>query len=459
MLRGKRIALGVCGGIAAYKAADLTSKLQQAGALVDVILTERAGEFVRPLTFSSLSHRPVYESLWEPTGEAAARHIELGTNADLLLVAPATANTIAKLAHGLADDMLGAVALACPAPLVLAPAMESHMYRHPATQANLDLLRQRGATIIPPEEGHLASGEVGIGRFPETAVILAEIGRVLGRHGGDLAGKRVVVTAGGTHEPIDPVRYVGNRSSGRMGFALAEEARDRGADVTLIAGSVTAPLPHGMAQVRRVESALELRDAVRAAVHEADVLVMAAAVADYRPETAATEKIKKGSAAENRDGSLSLRLVRNPDILAELAELAASGVDGAAGAVRVGFAAETTDVAANAADKLRRKHLALLVANDVGKPGSGFGTTTNEVTLYHADGRVEPLPLLPKSEVAAAIWDRIVPLLRGDEQREGREASAKDAKRGREISPQRAAEGRRGRRGRREGAEGGEGTG
>ena len=422
MLRGKRIVLGVCGGIAAYKAADLTSKLQQAGALVDVILTERAAEFVRPLTFSSLSHRPVYESLWEPMGEAAARHIELGTSADLLLIAPATANTIAKLAHGLADDMLTAVALACPAPLVLAPAMESHMYRHPATQANLRLLEERGATIIPPEEGHLASGEVGVGRFPETAVILAELGRVLGRQSGDLAGKRVVVTAGGTHEPIDPVRFVGNRSSGRMGFALAEEARDRGADVTLIVGSVTVPLPHGMAQVRHVDTALELRDAVREALRDADVLVMAAAVADYRPESPAREKIKKGSAAESRDGSLSLRLVRNPDILAELAEQADSD-GGSTGALRVGFAAETTNVAANAVDKLRRKRLALLVANDVGKPGSGFGTPTNEVTLYHAGGRVEQLALLPKTEVAAAIWDRIVPLLGEREHTENAESA------------------------------------
>ena len=413
MLRGKRIVLGVCGGIAAYKAADLTSKLQQAGALVDVILTERAGEFVRPLTFSSLSHRPVYESLWEPTGAAAARHIELGTSADLLLVAPATANTIAKLAHGLADDMLTAVALTCPAPLVLVPAMESHMYQHAATQANLRLLAERGATIIPPEEGHLASGEVGIGRFPETAAILGEIGRVLGWHGGDLAGKHVVVTAGGTQEPIDPVRFVGNRSSGRMGFALAEEARDRGAAVTLIVGATTAPLPHGMAQVRQVETALELREAVREAVRDADMLVMAAAVADYRPEAPASEKIKKGSAAESRDGSLTLRLVRTPDILAELAEQAEAGAgeSGGAVAIRVGFAAETTDVAANAAGKLRRKRLALLVANDVSKPGSGFGTTTNEVTLYHADGHVEQFALMPKSEVAAAIWDRAVPLL------------------------------------------------
>ncbi|MFI5272861.1 MAG: bifunctional phosphopantothenoylcysteine decarboxylase/phosphopantothenate--cysteine ligase CoaBC [Ktedonobacterales bacterium] len=406
MLRDKRIVLGVCGGIAAYKAADLTSKLQQAGALVDVILTEHAAEFVRPLTFSSLSHRPVYENLWEPSGEAAARHIELGAGADLLLVAPATANTLAQLAHGLAGDMLTAVALASPAPLLLVPAMESHMYTHAATQANLRLLEERGATILAPEVGHLASGEVGVGRFPETTAIIAAVRRVLGR-GGVLAGRRVVVTAGGTQEPLDPVRFIGNRSSGMMGFALAEEARDRGADVTLIVAATTAPLPAGMATVRYAATALELRDAVRAAVPGADVLVMAAAVADYRPEHPAAQKIKKGSAAENADGSLSLRLVRNPDILGEMAAEQRSG-----GAVRVGFAAETTDVQAHAAGKLRRKRLDLLVANDIGKWGSGFGTETNEVTLFHADGRIEQLALLPKTEVAAAIWDRVVPLLR-----------------------------------------------
>lgn len=418
MLAGKRIVLGVSGGIAAYKAADLTSKLQQAGALVDVILTARAGEFVRPLTFSTLSHRPVYESLWEPTGEAAARHIELGTGADLLLIAPATANTIAKLAHGLADDMLSAVALACPAPLLLVPAMESHMYQHPATQANLRTLEQRGATIVSPEVGHLASGEVGVGRFPETATILAHVRRVLGRDG-DLADRRVIVTAGGTQEPIDPVRYVGNRSSGLMGFALAEEARDRGAAVTLIVGAASAPLPPpvGIA-IRHARTALELREAVREALPGADALVMAAAVADYRPSAPAAEKIKKGSAAENADGSLTLKLVRNPDILAELA-----AEDLAPDVVKVGFAAETTEVAANAGQKLRRKRLDLLVANDVSKPGSGFGTETNEVALLHADGRVEELPLLPKAEVAAAIWDRVAALLR--ERRRAPQGAAK----------------------------------
>jgi phosphopantothenoylcysteine decarboxylase / phosphopantothenate---cysteine ligase len=403
-LNDKRIVLGVCGGIAAYKAADVVSKLQQAGALVDVILTERASEFVRPLTFSALSHRPVYSDLWEPTGQAAARHIELGKSADLLLVAPATANTIARLAHGLADDMLTAVALASTAPLVLAPAMESAMYQHPATQANLALLAERGATILPPEVGHLASGEVGTGRFPETAVILAEIRRVLGR-AGDFAGRRVVVTAGGTRESLDPVRYLGNFSSGLMGFALAEAALDRGAEVTLIAGATTAAPPVGVALVR-VGTTLEMRDAVREALTEADALVMAAAVADYRPEHTEKQKIKKGSSAENADGSLTLRLVRNPDILAELADDPL-----AEGVVRVGFAAETIDVLAHGAKKLRDKRLDLLVANDVSKQGSGFGTPTNEVAILYPDSRVERLELLPKTEVAAAIWDRVVPLL------------------------------------------------
>lgn len=410
MLRDRRIVFGVSGGIAAYKAADVVSKLQQAGALVDVILTERAAEFVRPLTFSTLSHRPVYTDLWEPTGEAAARHIELGRQAELLLIAPATANTIARLAHGFADDILSAVALATPAPLLLVPAMEHHMYHHPATQASLRMLEERGATIIPPEVGHLASGEIGSGRFPETATILAYIRGILGRSG-DLAGHRVVVTAGGTREPIDPVRYVGNHSSGLMGFALAEEARDRGADVTLIVGAATATPPSGIS-IQRAMTALEMQQAVREAVREADVLVMAAAVADYRVEYPAAQKIKKGSATENADGSLNLHLVRNPDILADLAREAAAD-----GLIRVGFAAETVDVERNANKKLTAKRLNLLVANDVSKPGSGFGTTTNEVAIFHADGRIEQLTLLPKTEVAAAIWDRVAPLLRDRPQR------------------------------------------
>ncbi len=402
-MQGKRIVLGVCGGIAAYKSADLTSKLQQAGALVDVVLTEHAVAFVQPLTFSSLSHRPVYTNLWEPSGEAAAQHIALGQQADLLVIAPATANTIARLAHGMADDMLTTVALATTAPLLIVPAMEHHMYRHPATQANLRLLEQRGATILPPEEGHLASGAVGMGRFPETPTILASIRSMLGR-AGDLAGVRAVVTAGGTREPIDPVRFIGNRSSGLMGFALAEAARDRGALVTLIAGAYSATPPVGIS-LTHVESTQEMLDAVLAACADADVLIMAAAVADYAAAKPSAQKIKKGSAEENADGSLTLRLVPNPDILKELAKSPALR-----SLVRVGFAAETEHVAVNAARKLAAKDLDLLVANDVARSDIGFQAPDNEVTLYHRDGTAEALPLQSKRAVAEAIWDRVVPL-------------------------------------------------
>ncbi len=308
VLHNKRLVVGVCGGIAAFKAVALVSQLQKAGALVDVIMTEHASEFVSALSFSSLSHRPVYADLWEPTGQAAARHIELGREADLLVIVPATANTIAKLAHGMADNMLGAVALATTAPLLVAPAMEQAMYRHPATQANLATLRSRGAMIVEPEVGTLASGEVGAGRLPEPETLVQAIRQALGR-AGPLAGRRVVVTAGGTQEPIDPVRFIGNRSSGLMGYALAEEARDRGARVTLISGPVGLAPPYGVEMVR-VQTALEMRAAVLAALglrapgsepaaagagpgDSAEALVMAAAVADYRVEHPAAEKMKK----------------------------------------------------------------------------------------------------------------------------------------------------------------------
>ena len=404
-MQGKHIVLGVCGGIAAYKAADLTSKLQQAGALVDIILTEHATAFVQPVTFSSLSHRVVYTNLWEPTGEAAAQHIALGQLAELLVIAPATAHTIARLAHGLADDLLTTLALATTSPLLIVPAMEHHMYYHPATQANLRLLEQRGATILPPEEGHLASGAVGMGRFPGTPTILAAIHRLLGR-AGDLSDRRVVVTAGGTREPIDPVRFVGNRSSGLMGFALAEAARDRGATVTLITGAYSATQPTGI-PLTQVESTREMLDAVLATCVDADALIMAAAVADYTVAKPAAQKIKKGSAAENADGSLTLRLVPNPDILKELAKLPTMR-----SLVRVGFAAETEDIAANAARKLAAKDLDILVANDVARSDIGFQASDNEVTLYHRDGTIEELPIQAKRAVADAIWDRVAPLVR-----------------------------------------------
>ncbi len=413
MLLNKRILVGICGGIACYKAVELVSQLQQAGALVDVVMSEHAEEFVRPLTFSTMSHRPVYSDLWEPSGRAAETHIALGERAELLVIVPATANTIAKLAHGIADNMLTAVALATQAPLLLAPAMHHNMYTHPATQANLASLRERGAYIVEPEVGRLASGEVGVGRLPDTDVLLGAINAALGRKG-DLAGRRVVVTAGGTQEPIDPVRFVGNRSSGKMGYALAIEARDRGAEVILISGPVALDAPYGV-DVRRVETAVQMRDAVRSAVVDADVLMMSAAVADYRPAEAAAQKLKKGGAQERADeNGFSLRLVRNPDILEELAEsVDKQGSDERPKQrlVRVGFAAETNDLANYARAKLVAKRLDLLVANDVSRSDSGFGTDTNKVYIFHAGGAMEDLPVMPKTGVAAAIWDRIVLLL------------------------------------------------
>ncbi len=415
VLLNRRVLVGICGGIASYKAVELVSRLQQAGAIVDVIMSERAEEFVRPLTFSTVSHRPVYTDLWEPSGRAAETHIALGEEAELLVVIPATANTLAKLAHGIADNMLTAVALATRAPLLLAPAMHHHMYTHPATQANLALLQERGAYILEPEVGRLASGEVGVGRLPDISVLLGAIHVVLGRNG-DLAGRRVVITAGGTQEPIDPVRFVGNRSSGKMGYALATEARDRGAHVILISGPVALDAPYGV-DVWRVETAMQMREAVFNAVDEADALVMSAAVADYRPAVTAVQKLKKegkGAQEVDAEGGFNLRLVSNPDILGELADVSEApevNHERKKRLVRVGFAAETGDVITYARDKLAAKRLDLLVANDVSRSDSGFGAETNKVYIFHATGAMEDLPVMPKTGVAAAIWDRIVHLL------------------------------------------------
>jgi len=412
VLLNRRIIVGICGGIASYKAVELVSQLQQAGALVDVIMTEHAEDFVRSLTFATMSHRRVYADLWEPSGQAAETHIALAEQAELLVIIPATANTIAKLANGVADNMLTAVALATRAPLLIAPAMYQNMYLHPATQANLALLRQRGAFIVEPLVGRLASGAVGPGRLPETATLLGATSMVLGRDG-DLAGRRVVVTAGGTREPIDPVRYIGNRSSGKMGYALATEARDRGATVVLISGPVALEAPYGM-ELRTVETTVQMRDAVHNAVVDADVLVMSAAVADFRAAAPAAQKLKKGRGGFDDGDGFSLRLVRNPDILEELANTSERQT-GKGGSqrhlVRVGFAAETNDLIANARAKLVGKRLDLLVANDVSRPDSGFGTETNKVLIFHTNGTMEDLPVMPKTDLAAAIWDRVVSLL------------------------------------------------
>ncbi|MBI3964612.1 MAG: bifunctional phosphopantothenoylcysteine decarboxylase/phosphopantothenate--cysteine ligase CoaBC [Chloroflexi bacterium] len=395
-VRGKRIVLGVSGGIAAYKVADLASKLVQAGAQVTVTMTRSAQEFVRPLTFQSITHRPVYDDVFDAARSTSVAHVFLATENDLLVVAPATANVLAKLANGLADDVLTCVALATPAPILVAPAMEDGMWSNAATQRNVALLRERGVRVVGPAHGRLASGRVGQGRLVEVEELLSEIRQIFAERG-DLAGRRVVVSAGGTHEPIDPVRFVGNRSSGRMGYALAESARDRGAKVTLVSGPSSLSAPRGVELVR-VETAFEMLEAVQRSVVGADVLIMSAAVADYRPRVTAAQKLKRTTE------SMEILLERNPDILGAVAKEAKGRT------VLVGFAAETQDLLANARSKLTSKGIDLIVANDVMGEGSGFGSETNKVTIVGLESEVD-VPLLPKYEVAHQVLDEVVRLL------------------------------------------------
>lgn len=394
-LTQRHIVLGVTGGIAAYKACYLASRLVQEGAVVDVVMTEAASRFVAPLTFQALTHRPVTTDMFHLLAETEIGHVSLAESADIMVIAPATANTIAEMALGLANDMVTTTALATTAPLVLAPAMDYKMWENPATQENVRRLRERGAFIVDPGVGRLASGLVGAGRMAEPDTILQAIKLVLGRKG-DLARWRLLVTAGGTQEPIDPVRYVGNRSTGKMGYAVAEAARDRGAEVTLVTAPTSLP-PPAYVQVIQVETARQMQQAVSQAVQTADALVMAAAVADYQPAERAQQKIKK------QNEELAIRLTPTPDILAELPE---------SRLVKVGFAAESEDLIAHARDKVRRKRLDLIVANDITAPGSGFGTDTNKVVFIDAVGNLEELPLLPKLEVAHRILDRVVDLLK-----------------------------------------------
>ncbi len=396
-LHNKRIVLGVTGSIACYKAADLASKLTQAGAQVDTILTRSATQFVTPLTFQSVTGRRAYtdEDLWG--SEAHVLHIGLGHHADLLLIVPATANTLAKLAHGQSDDLLSVTALAATCPLVVAPAMDGGMFAHPATQENLRLLVARGAIVVGPEAGHLASGQVGQGRLSDPVAILGKIRYLLSRQG-PLAGRKVVVTAGGTHEAVDPVRYLTNRSSGKQGYAVAQAALDAGAEVTLITTVESLPLPAGAERVM-VESALELKDAVLTASAHADILVMAAAVADFRPAQAATHKIKK------EEGVPTISLAANPDILLAVAE---QRREVGRPIVTVGFAAETDNLLEHAQSKLERKALTFIVANDVSAADAGFAVDTNRVTLLGVDGWSETLPLMSKQEVAEQIIQRII---------------------------------------------------
>ena len=396
----KRITLGVTGSIAAYKAADLASKLTQAGAQVDVILTSAAEKFVTPLTFQSVTGRRAYtdSDLWG--NEAHVLHVGLGHAADLLVIAPCTANTIAKLAHGQADSLLAVTALAMRSPLLIAPAMDGGMYDHPATQANIDILRTRGVTFTGPAEGHLASGLSGVGRMLETADILGHIRVLLGKSG-PLAGKKMVVTAGGTQESLDPVRVITNRSSGKQGYALAHVALDMGAQVTLITTPTSLTPPVG-ANVIRVETAKQMLEAVLTESAQSDTLIMAAAVADFRPKDMAKDKIKKES------GIPQIELEATEDILKAVADQRA---ENECPRIVVGFAAESRNLLENASHKLKSKGLDFIAANDISASGAGFAVETNRVTLLFADGRKESLPLLSKTEVAEIILGWVSKLL------------------------------------------------
>ncbi len=388
----RTVVLGVTGSIAAYKAVDLASRLTQSGVAVHTVMTKSATQLVGPATFRAITGRPVSTEMFELTNPFAIEHVSLADAADLVVVAPATANVLAKMANGIADDLLTCILLATRAPILVAPAMHTAMWEHPATRENVEHLKARGVEFVGPAVGRLASGGTGIGRFAPVEEILDEALRLLGRHG-DLAGRRVVVTAGGTHEPVDPIRFLGNRSSGKMGYAIAEAARDRGADVTLISGPTALRVPGGV-DFLPVETAAEMLDAVRGAVSGADALVMAAAVADYTPNAPAASKLKK------TDSNLVLNLKRTVDVLASIGDVS----------VKVGFAAETENLIENARAKLRQKGLDLVVANLVGKDNAPFGSDENEVTLVDAD-EAEELPRAPKRAIAERILDRVATLL------------------------------------------------
>jgi phosphopantothenoylcysteine decarboxylase/phosphopantothenate--cysteine ligase len=396
----KHIVLGVTGSVAAYKAVELASKMTQAGALVDVILTASALHFVSALQFQSVTGRKAYTDadLWG--GEAHVVHVNLGHTADLLVIAPATASTMAKLANGISDNLLSVSALAAGCPLLLAPAMDLGMYQNPATQKNVALLKERGVHFIGPVEGHLASGLSGLGRFEEPANILAHVRYLLSR-GGPLHGKRVVVTAGGTQEPIDPVRVISNRSSGKQGYAIAQAALDDGAAVTLITAPTALLLPDGV-QIVKVQTAAEMLTAVLEQTQVADALIMAAAVADFVPSQTAMNKIKKEGTP------ISLGLNPTKDILLEVAQ---NKIKSGFPRVTVGFAAESEHLLQNAALKIVNKKLDLIVANDISQKGSGFESDSNKVTLIYKDGTQETLPILSKYEVAEKIIQKILPWL------------------------------------------------
>lgn len=394
-LQGKTIVLGVTGGIAVYKAAELLRLMAKAGAAVHVVMTRAATEFVTPLTFQTLSGNPVHTELFNLIQEQEIGHISLADRADALVIAPATANCIGKLANGIADDLLTTTVMATKAPLLLAPAMNVNMYQHPVYQENEQKLRRLGCRVVDPEAGFLACGWQGAGRLAPPERIFAELCRLLAPQ--DLAGQTVLVTAGPTREELDPIRYISNHSSGRMGYALAQAAHQRGARVILVSGPVALPTSSGVELVA-VESASQMQQAVMAHVADSTVVIKAAAVADYRPAARNDQKIKK------QGDRLMIELERNPDILAELGRLEKRPL-------LVGFAAETTELQAHAAAKLAAKNLDMIVANDVTQEGAGFNVGTNICQLLFRDGRIEPLALMAKEELADLILDRVLDLL------------------------------------------------
>jgi len=393
MLTNKNIVLGVTGSIAIYKGIDLARKLTQAGASVDVVMTESAIKFVSPMTFRSITHRPVVTDMFALISEFSIQHVSLAKRADIMVIAPATANIIAKLACGMANDMITCVALATQAPIIISPAMESNMYQNIITQENLSKLRTRGFHFIEPGTGSLASGAEGVGRLADIEDIVTAIEKILAKSG-DLTNIKIIVTAGGTQEPIDPVRHIGNRSSGKMGYAIAVAAHERGAQVTLIAGPTALPDPAGVSVVH-IRTATELQAAIDQEISKSDILIMAAAVADYRPVKSSLAKIKSGKQ------NLILELTTNPDII--------SNITGKI--LKVGFAAESEDLIANAQRKLEKKHLDMIVANDITSSDSGFDVDANRVTLIEKDGKPENLPLLSKTQVANIILDRVIKLI------------------------------------------------
>ena len=390
-IQNKRIVLGVTGSIACYKAADLASKLVQSGALVDTVLTEAAREFISELTFKSLTHREVHTSLYSPNSNLSINHVALAESADLIIVAPATANTIAKIANGISDDVLTTTILATTAPIIIAPAMDANMFDNPATEANITTLIGRGFFIAGPAEGRLASGLMGKGRMIEPFDIMGAASMLLGKDG-DLSGKKIVVSAGGTEEAIDPVRNITNRSSGKMGYAIAEAARDRGAMVSLVAAPNHLAKPIGIS-VTNIQSAEDMKKAIEDECLEADALIMAAAVADWRPLEKLDSKAKK-----DKSDHWSLELVKNPDIVA--------GINSSK-LIKVCFAAESENLVENSKTKIESKNLDFIVANDITAADSGFSVDTNRVTIIHPDGTTEVLPLMSKYDVAHSILDRV----------------------------------------------------